>query len=238
MSVLVIMEASVRVFDAFAREYSFWIEHVNPPRYHDLLDAFLPEEIALALDAGCGPGHLARYLAGRAKQVIAIDLSSSMIALAKSRQAPWAQNHISFLVMDLSRAPLEPGTLDFIGSDCVLHETPLDVTLPSLRSLLKPGGRMVIRDLVTARPYRNQSPLWQLLRTARRIPRYVRHFGLRDTLRLVTFEANPAWVRQRCRSERTTPETFRATYSRFLPGCTFVDHGWAMTAFWAEPGDS
>ena len=225
----------MRVFDTFAREYSFWIEHVNPPRYHEMLDSFLPEDINLALDAGCGPGQLALYLANRARNVIAVDLSSAMIGVARERQARLGKANIGFLVTDLNHASLEPATFDFIGSDCVLHDTPLDVILPTLRALLKPGGRMVIRDLVTSKPSKNQSPLWQLLWTLKRIPRYARDFGLQNTVRLVSFEANPAWLRQRCRSERTTPETFRAAYSRLLPGCTFADYGWAIGVFWEAP---
>jgi SAM-dependent methyltransferase len=223
------------VFDAYAREYGFWMEHINPPRYHETLGSFLPDPVTHALDAGCGPGHLALYLADRAKKVIGVDLSRPMIALAKQRQAKLGKNNISFLVTDLSRVPFEPGTFDFIGGDCVLHDTSLDVTLPALRRLLKPGGRIFVRDLVTRAPSKSTSPLWQGIWAIRRIPRYTRHFGLRDMLRLVSFEVNPAWLRQRCKSENTTPEAFRASYSRLLPGCRFVDYEWAMAVFWEAP---
>jgi SAM-dependent methyltransferase len=226
---------SEAVFDAFATEYSFWMERINPPRYDEVLGAFVPEATSLALDAGCGPGHLALYLADRAREVVGVDLSDAMIALAKGRQARLGKQNISFLVMDLSRVPFEPGIFDFIGSDLVLHDTPLDVTLPALRRLLKPGGQMVIRDLVTRTPSKSTSPLWQVLWTIKRVPRYVKHFGPRDALRMVAFEVNPAWLRQRCKSENTTPESFRAAYSRWLPGCQFVDYEWTMVAFWEAP---
>lgn len=226
------------VFDAYAAEYGFWMEHINPPRYHDMLGSFLPHPAKRALDAGCGPGHLAMYLADRATRVIGIDLSGAMIDLAKQRQTTLGKHNIGFLVTDLCHAPFEPGTFDFIGSDCVLHDTPLEVTLPALGRLLKPGGRMVIRDLVTRAPSRSTSPLWQGVWTIRRIPRYARAFGLRDMLRLVSFELNPAWLRQRCKSENRSPASFRATYSRLLPGGRFLDYGWAMAVFWEAPAGS
>lgn len=223
------------VFDAYANDYSFWTERINPPRYDEMLNSFLPEDINLALDAGCGPGHLSFYLAERAKQVIGADLSSAMIDVARARRALKGSKNVDFLVTDLNHIPLEPGTLDFVGSDCVLHDTPLDVTLPALSGLLKPGGRMVVRDLVTSRPSKSQSWVWQLFWTLKRIPRYMKHFGLPDTMRLISFEVNPAWLRQRCKSESMTPDVFRATYSRSLPGSKFKDYGWAMAAFWEAP---
>lgn len=214
------------------------MERINPPRYHEMLGSLLPEPANLALDAGCGPGNLAMYLSDRVSKVIGVDLSSAMVALAKGRQAELGKDNITFMVADLGRVPFEPGTFDFIGSDCVLHDTPLDITLPALRRLLKPGGRMVIRDLVTRQPSKSTRARWQVLWTMRRIPRYARHFGVRDMMRLVSFEVNPVWVRQRCRSENTTPKSFRATYSHLLPGCQFVDYDWAIAAFWEAPTDS
>jgi len=228
-------ETSATVFDAYAREYSFWMERINPPRYHKMLGSFLPQPTNLALDAGCGPGHLAAYLAEHANQVIGVDLSGAMTALANDRQQTLGRKNASFLVTDLGHVPFKAGTFDFIGSDFVLHDTPLDVTLPALRRLLRPGGRMVIRDLVTRIPAKSTQPLWQVLGTIRRFPRYVIGFGLRDALRMIAFEANPAWVRQRCKSENTTPEAFRSLYSRLLPGCTFVDYEWTIAVYYEAP---
>jgi SAM-dependent methyltransferase len=222
-------------FDDFAADYCFWIERINPPRYDEMLSGFLPARVDRALDAGCGPGHLAFYLADHASEVWAVDISGAMIAQARRRGANCCKGNLRYLVMDLQRVPLKRGTLDFVGSDCVLHDTLLEITVPALRDLLKAGGRMVIRDLVTPNPSRSTSALWQVLRTARQIPRYLRQFGPHDARRLLSFELSPAWVRQRSRSERNTPAAFQAVYSRLLPGCRFADYGWAMAALWQAP---
>ncbi|HEY0778261.1 MAG TPA: methyltransferase domain-containing protein, partial [Gemmatirosa sp.] len=51
--------------------------------------AWLPEDLAGArvLDAGCGPGVLTMALAARGAQVTAVDLSPTLVALARERAA-------------------------------------------------------------------------------------------------------------------------------------------------------
>jgi SAM-dependent methyltransferase len=220
------------LFDPFAREYSFWIERVNPPRYDALLDDFLPPQLDLALDAGCGPGQLARYLARRAHTVLGLDISAAMIAIAREQTV---FDNVHFVVGDLNWLSLRMGTFDFVGSDCALHDTPLEETLPALMRLLRPGGRLVVRDLVTRCPTLTRLSVWQMLRTARQLPNYVRRFGPSDAKRVAAFELRPSWVRHRCESETTTPAQFRASYGRLLPGCRFMDYGWAMAGFWQAP---
>jgi SAM-dependent methyltransferase len=107
------------IFDSIAMEYSFWIDRINPPHYPQMLDRFLPERLEHSLDAGCGPGHLSLYLSDCARQVLAIDISRSMLALAKDRMAQQRRTNIDFLCTDLNDLPLLPASFDFVGSDCV-----------------------------------------------------------------------------------------------------------------------
>jgi SAM-dependent methyltransferase len=160
-----------------------------------------------------------------------------MLALAKDRMAQQRRTNIDFLCADLNDLPLLPASFDFVGSNCVLHDTPVAEALENLRRLVRPGGRLLVRDLVTRNPARATSPAWQVLRTFKQVPRYLRNFGLGDTLRLVSFEVRPAWVRHKCEGANPTPAALRSIFTRVLPGCTFADYGWALAAYWQAPPD-
>lgn len=51
---------------------------------------------ATVLDAGCGPGVIARVAAGRAASVLGIDASPEMVALATSRAAQFGLSNTTF----------------------------------------------------------------------------------------------------------------------------------------------
>lgn len=223
------------LFDPFATEFAFWVQHVNPRRYDAMLGADLPPVVDLAVDAGCGPGQLALFLASRARRVVGIDASPAMLTVAQQEQRRRGLANVSFVCADIAAGPLPPGCAAFVGCDCVLHDTALDATLPALRRLVAPGGLLVVRDLVVAHPRRAQSVLWQALRTARRAPGYVQRFGVSTARRLLAFEGHPAWLRHRARHPRLTPDGFVAAYGRHLPGARFVHYGWASAAFWPAP---
>jgi SAM-dependent methyltransferase len=75
-------------YDAVAEAYSAAFENEldEKPLDRAVLTAFL-ELIGAGIvcDVGCGPGHVTRFLAERHTNVIGLDLSSSMIAIARMR---------------------------------------------------------------------------------------------------------------------------------------------------------
>jgi SAM-dependent methyltransferase len=79
-------------YDAVAAPYAdaFGDELEHNPLHRGILDLFatLVKDVALerpVADLGCGPGHIAAYLATKGFVVIGIDLSPAMIAVAKAR---------------------------------------------------------------------------------------------------------------------------------------------------------
>jgi SAM-dependent methyltransferase len=222
-------------FDAFAENYSFWVERVNPPNYPVWLAKFLTEKVELALDAGCGPGKLADYLADHAGRVIALDISGEMLDLVKMQIRQSGKTNISPVKGDLQSPSFKPQSFDLIASDCALHDTNLEASLAGLPALLKPGGRLVVRDLITANPRRARQPAWQVQRTLRNAQRYLRRHGARTALRLLSFELSPAWIRHNCQTGHFDSGDYRKIYNRFLPGCKILDLGWLMVAAWQAP---
>jgi len=108
-----------------------------------------PSEAALAaalagrrhiLDAGCGPGHKAAWLARLNPRalVVAMDLSDSVF-LAARRYADVP--NMLFVKGDIAATPYRDGAFDLINCDQVLHHTADPPrTLREFRRILAPGG--------------------------------------------------------------------------------------------------
>jgi SAM-dependent methyltransferase len=93
------------------------------------------------LDAGCGAGPLSAWLAENGANVVGIDGSSAMVALARERVRPPAR----FAVADLA-APLDfpDASFDLVVASLVLHYLEdWDGPLRELRRVLRPGGALV-----------------------------------------------------------------------------------------------
>ncbi len=114
--------------------------------YHNFLLKQLPSHCENVLDIGCGIGTFSRLLAKRAVRVVAIDLSPNMIKVAKQRSTQYP--NIDFQVADILKWEFPTEQFDAIVSIATVHHLPLPLLLPNLKTALKPGGQLVILDLV------------------------------------------------------------------------------------------
>jgi magnesium-protoporphyrin O-methyltransferase len=98
-------------------------------RMRATLLGWLPEDLhgARLLDAGCGTGALAVEAARRGAEVVAVDLSPTLVALARERlPADLGRGRIRFLAGDM----LDAGHGEFdhvVGMDSLIHYEPADV---------------------------------------------------------------------------------------------------------------
>jgi ubiquinone/menaquinone biosynthesis C-methylase UbiE len=100
-------------------------------------------EPGVALDAACGTGRFAEFLARRGHRVIGIDGSPDMLAHAR-RRVPEAEFHVG----ELDRLPLPDGCVDVIVCALALDHVPhLDPVLAEFARVLRPGGDLVISDI-------------------------------------------------------------------------------------------
>ncbi|MEM8769121.1 MAG: magnesium protoporphyrin IX methyltransferase, partial [Pseudomonadota bacterium] len=93
-----------------------------------LLLSWLPTDLRgqRVLDAGCGTGITATCLAERGAEVVAVDLSPSLIELAVSRHEPPAAGSVCFHSGDMLADDL--GTFDHvIAMDSLIHYDTGDV---------------------------------------------------------------------------------------------------------------
>lgn len=124
-------------------EGAFWAG--GEQALHALLEglhAELPPN-AVVLDLGCGLGRLTRPLAGGAERVIALDISSEM--LAQARQLNQDLNNVEWVHGDgRSLRPIPDGSVDVCISHVVFRHIPdPEITLGYIREMgrvLKAGG--------------------------------------------------------------------------------------------------
>ncbi|MFX1513343.1 MAG: methyltransferase domain-containing protein [Promethearchaeota archaeon] len=120
--------------------------------YKQILDSLLSKVKGRVLEIGCGPGVLARQLAKSGFEVVAIDFSEVMLAVAEKNAQKENLEQINFIQGDFLDFQFfmqlkDLGQFDAIVSTFVLSEfSPLrqDLFLKLTRILLKDSGKLFI----------------------------------------------------------------------------------------------
>lgn len=194
--------------------------------YHRYLLRHVPQRCDHALDVGCGTGSFACRLAERATRVDALDLSPGMIAVACRRADVRANIH--FEVADFVERPLDRDHYDVIASIATLHHVPLAAALPRLAAALKPGGTLLVLDLLDTSGLRElpRNALAWLVARARwlaagqpSVPRAVRK----------------AWEEHGRRDRYDSWRRIVSTYGALLPATRLRRHLlWRYSAVWRK----
>lgn len=109
-----------------------------------LLDRAIPGD-ARILDAGCGTGQMALYLARANRVVIGADMTHASLSLAVAAAKRFGVDRVQFVETDLQRPGLRNGAFDVVYSSGVLHHTPNPrASFARLAKLAKPGGMIVV----------------------------------------------------------------------------------------------
>jgi ArsR family transcriptional regulator len=100
-------------------------------------------------DLGAGEGTLSQLLAQGAKQVIAVDNSEKMVAYGAELASKHGFANLEFRLGDLEEPPIEEGSVDLAILSQALHHAAVPVrALKAAHRILKPGGRVVVLDLL------------------------------------------------------------------------------------------
>ncbi|WP_433709387.1 class I SAM-dependent methyltransferase [Nocardia sp. CA-084685] len=108
----------------------------------------------MALDAACGTGRVAALMAECGHQVIGVDSSAEMLAVARERLPKG-----DFRLGDLRELPVESGSVDVAACALALTHLPeLEPVLGEFARALRPGGQLVIADVHPEQVARGRVP--------------------------------------------------------------------------------
>jgi ubiquinone/menaquinone biosynthesis C-methylase UbiE len=135
-------------YDAWARTYDDegnGLLEMDEPIVQEIL-ASIP--VGTALDAACGTGRYAAYLASLGHQVIGVDLSPAMLDVAQAKVPDG-----SFREGDLQKLPVPDQQCDLVVCALALTHVPdLRPVFAEFARVLRPGGHLVLADSRMKRP--------------------------------------------------------------------------------------
>lgn len=105
----------------------------------------LPRGDERALDVGTGAGALAVALAPLVREVVGIDRSPELLALAREHEAP----NIAFVEADAEGLPFEDASFDLACTLRTLHHVARpELVLAELARVTRRGGRLLVVDQI------------------------------------------------------------------------------------------
>lgn len=202
--------------------------------YRPWLAATLPASGGRAVDLGCGSGRWTGLLTGRYDSVLGVDIAEREIEMARAAH-PAADFAVRSL---LDVTPDADGLFDLVFSvNTVHHLRAHDVVLPHLRTLVAPGGLLVVVDITDPGGWATMD--YQVRDAFLDAEESYRERGRdhRIAAKVLELHLHPLWLQHALNDVPLTRPDFLRTYAAHFPGAEFAELHRVVTAVaWRDPG--
>jgi len=138
---------SQEFFSSSAGQWDRLRDELFGDRFHLAAMAAFADRDWTVGDLGCGTGQVSAAIAPFVSRVIAVDASPAMLQAAKKRLQQ--TSNVDLRRGDLEALPVDDAMLDAATLMLVLHHVPQpERALAEVARVLKPGGRLVIVDML------------------------------------------------------------------------------------------
>lgn len=177
------------------RRVDAWESVSDSPSFQDLAARIAiisrPRDTDVVVDLGAGTGLLALSLAATVAEVVAVDSSAAMLERLSQNAARRGAKNVVCLHADMTHLPLPDETATIVVSSYAFHHLDRrgkELALAEARRILRPGGLLVVADMMFALSLRQRDReivLSKVLTIARRGPAGIVRLG-RNAARIVT----------------------------------------------------
>jgi len=124
--------------------------HAQGEDLHQLAEIMAARPPGRALDLGCGAGHASFHVAPHAAEVVAYDLSAEMLAAVAHAAAARQLHNVATKQGEVEHLPFAAASFDVVVTRYSAHHwRDLAAALGEARRVLKPGGLVVVMDVVS-----------------------------------------------------------------------------------------
>ena len=136
-------------FGRVAENYRTSQVHAVGADLQRLIDLVSAQTVLHALDAGCGAGHAAVGIAPHVGDVVAFDLTPTMLEQVTQLAADRGLNNVTTRQGDVEALPFADATFDLVVSRYSAHHWPHPkVAISEIARVLKAGGQFILSDIV------------------------------------------------------------------------------------------